>query len=260
MYRIIKDIKEYGEYAMYASKSQLKAEVADSKLNWIWWVLEPFCFMLVYSFVFGVVFEGKEQYHSLFIFLGLSMWQFFSKCVKGSVRIVKRKKAIISKVYIPKFILVIQEIMVNGFKMCICLIITVVMMLYYQVGISWNVVMIIPIFLVLALFTFGVSCFMMHIGVYLEDLSNIVDIVLRMLMYFTGVFYSIAKRFHAPYGALAVKWNPMALLLDSARNVLLYHTPVDYSSLFFWGLISIVIAYAGINLVYKNENSYVKVV
>ena len=53
MNRFINDTKKYWKYTLYAAKSQLKTEVANSYLNWIWWVLEPFCFMLIYFRVYA---------------------------------------------------------------------------------------------------------------------------------------------------------------------------------------------------------------
>ena len=55
MKRFWKDVTSHLSYAIYSAKSELKSEVANSYLNWIWWVLEPFCFMLIYSFIFGTV-------------------------------------------------------------------------------------------------------------------------------------------------------------------------------------------------------------
>ena len=52
MKRFWKDLKEHYRYALYSAKSELKSEVANSYLNWIWWVLEPFCFMLILRFFF----------------------------------------------------------------------------------------------------------------------------------------------------------------------------------------------------------------
>ena len=43
---------------MYASKSQLRSEVANSYLDWVWWILEPFCNMLVYTIIFGYIFNA----------------------------------------------------------------------------------------------------------------------------------------------------------------------------------------------------------
>lgn len=62
MKRFWRDLTSHYRYAIYSAKSELKSEVANSYLNWIWWVLEPFCFMLIYAFIFGVVFEAREQY------------------------------------------------------------------------------------------------------------------------------------------------------------------------------------------------------
>ena len=260
MRQILEDLKKYSNYAFYAARSQLKAEVANSKLNWIWWVLEPFCFMLVYSFVFGVIFRAGEPHHGLFIFIGLSVWQFFNRCVKHCVTAVKKRRSTVAKVYFPKYILVVTEILVDGFKLGVCMIIAAVMMLYFRVGVTWEIVMLLPLVVIVAFFTFGVSCFMLHWGVFLNDLSNIMDIVLRMMVYFTGVFFSIPRRFTAPLNSLLVKWNPMALFLDTARNILLYHERPDYCMLVFWGILSLVLAYAGVQLIYKNENSYIKVI
>ena len=67
MKRFWKDLKGHYKYALYAAKSELKSEVANSYLNWIWWVLEPFCFMLIYSFIFCVVLNAKEPNFIVFI-------------------------------------------------------------------------------------------------------------------------------------------------------------------------------------------------
>ena len=74
MYQIISDFKEYWGYTVQAAKSQLKAEVANSYLNWIWWVLEPFALMLIYVVMFGFVFGMTEEYYPAFIFMGLTLW------------------------------------------------------------------------------------------------------------------------------------------------------------------------------------------
>lgn len=260
MKKVIADIYEYGGYAVYAAKSQLKSEVVNSKLNCVWWVLEPFCFMLVYSFVFGVIFQGREQYHALFVFTGLSLWQFFSKCVKRSVNLIRKKKNIINRIYLPKYILIIQEILVELFKMLFCFIIIIIMIFFYQCPIGWRALLFIPILVEFILLTFGICCFMMHIGVYLNDLNMIVDIGLKLLVYFTGTFYSISSRVPAPFNEWLLKLNPVALIIESVRNVMLYDKPIDVMGLFIWLIISVILVALGIHTVYKNENSYVKVV
>ncbi len=86
MSRFLKDTKKYYKYAIYSAKSKLQSEVASSYLNWLWWVLDPICFMLIYTLIFGVVFNAKEQYFTVFIFIGLTMWDFFNKTLQQSVK------------------------------------------------------------------------------------------------------------------------------------------------------------------------------
>ena len=49
------DMQKYSQYMVYAAKTDLKAEVANSYLNRLWWLLEPFLSNLVYGSVFGKI-------------------------------------------------------------------------------------------------------------------------------------------------------------------------------------------------------------
>ena len=264
MSRFILDVKKYFHYVVYAGKAELRAEVANSYLNWLWWIIEPFCFMLVYTFIFGYVFNASEEYFPLFIFVGLSMWNFFNRMLTDSVKIVKTNKSIISKVYLPKYMLIFIKMYVNGFKMMISILIVVGMMLFYRIPITWNVLWFFPVILTHMTVTFAVCTFLLHFGVYVEDLENIVRILLRLLFYCTGIFYNVEKRFASALGAtaggLVVRLNPVALTLASMRSCLIYGEAPHYKWLFLWFLVGLVFSALGIRLIYKNENSYVKVI
>lgn len=260
MNKFINDIKKYYKYAIYSAKSELKAEVASSYLNWVWWILEPLCFMLIYTFIFGVVFNASEEHFTIFVFIGIMGWDFFNKNITNSVKMVKRNKSIVSKVYIPKFILIFSKMLVNGFKMMICLGLVVIMMIVCKVPISWNVLYIIPIMLILWLVTFGCMSILLNYGVFVEDLSNVVSIGLRALFYMTGIFYSIESRIPSPYSNLLLKCNPVAFVLSSLRNCLLYNQSPSIIVILTWLMLGIVLSIVGIRVIYKNENSYVKVI
>ena len=111
--RFVNDMKKYFSYAKYSARSDLKSEVASSYLNWLWWILDPLLYMLVYSFITVIVFQSKVDYFPIFVFIGLTLWNFFSKNVQGSVKMVRQNSGIVSKVYIPKYILILQKLLVN---------------------------------------------------------------------------------------------------------------------------------------------------
>lgn len=257
--RAFNDLKKYFRYSVVSAKSKLKAEVANSYLNWLWWILDPLCFMLIYTFIFGFVFNAKEQYFPVFIFIGLSMWDFVNKTLLGSVKTIKLNKAIVSRVYFPKFILVLSKIWVNGFKMMISFGVVLLMMLVFRVQLSRNVLFFIPVLLILVLFTFGCACFVMHYGVYVEDLSNVLNVALRFLFYATGIFYNIETRI-PQVGGLLNKVNPVAFLITAMRQSLIYGETPDWRLLLLWLAVSVVLVLLGIRKIYKEENSYVKAI
>lgn len=259
MKRILKDLKKYFKFTLVSAQSQLKAEVANSYLNWVWWILEPVCFMLIYVLIFGVVFNAKEANFPVFIFVGITVWDFFNRMLNVSVKLVRNNKAIVSKVYLPKYVLLLTKVWVNGFKMLISFGIIAAMLIFYKISVSWHIVMLVPILINLMLISFGIGTWLMHFGVFIDDLSNVVNIVLRVLFYLTGIFYNVEQRLPAPAGTIMLKANPMAFLLDGTRKVLLYGEMPSLEWLLFWFVLSALIAYGGIRMIYKNENSYVKV-
>ncbi len=261
--RVHNDLKKYKKYILYSARAELNAEVANSYLNWIWWILEPICFMLIYTFVFGYVFNAREQYFPAFIFIGITIWEFFNKNITNSIKMVKNNKNIVTKVYLPKYILVLSKMFVNGFKMLISFLIVVLLMIFFKVKPTFNILWVFGILLDLFLFTFGCMCILMHLGVFIADLSNVIRIVLRIMFYITGVFYSIESRVSGAYPILSQlleKYNPLAFFITSSRQALLYNQPIDYIILLLWFIISVLLSVIGIKIIYKNENSYIKVI
>lgn len=260
MKRFASDIKKYWGYMVYEARSQLKAEVANSYLNWIWWILEPFCLMMIYAFVFGFLFKHKEDNYNVFIFIALALWDNFNRCIRASVSIVRCNKSIVSKVYVPKFALIISNIMVNTFKMFICLLIVSAMLLYHGISVDWHVLLIVPIVADAVIFTFGCCCVLAHIGVFVDDMANIITILLRFMFYLTGVFYNINTSIPRPYSTILLSCNPIALFVDALRNCILNQMSPDWKLMGIWLIIGLLLSAFGVSNIYKHENTYVKVI
>lgn len=260
MKKFIEDVKKFYKYGIYSGKSELKSEIANSHLSWLWWILDPLLFMLVYTFIALVVFGKGEKYFAVYVFIGLSSWQFFEKTVKQSVKLVTSNSAIVSKVYIPKFILIFVKMYANGFKMLVSYAIVVVMMIIYRVPVSWKIIYVIPIFITLGMFTFGVSSIMLHFGVFVEDLANIINVLLKLVFYMSGIFYSIKNRVPAPFDEILLKCNPVALMIDDLRESMIYCSLPHQELLLGWFVVSCVLSVIGVKIIYKYENSYVKVI
>lgn len=254
------DVKKYWQYTVYAARTDLKAEVANSYLNRLWWLLEPFFNMLVYVIVFGQVLGNSIQNYSTFVFSALLMWNFFNKTINYSVKLVRSNKDIITKVYIPKFIILISDMILNMFKLLFSLVVLAVMLFVFKVEIGVNVFWVLPAYTIMILLAFGVGMIFLHFGVYVDDLSYAVGILLNMLMFLSGIFYEVMTTLPSPFNTVMMCINPVALFIDTMRNALIYNQLSNLPLVGIWLLISIILCCVGVHIVYKNENSYVKVV
>ena len=260
MKKFIGHLKKFFPYCSYATKSELKNEVANSYLAWLWWILDPLFFMLVYTFIVQFVFKTNVEFLPVFVFAGLTVWNFFNKCIVTSVKIVAANKGIISQRYIPKYILVMQKIGVNFVKYIISFLLLIVLALIFKVHITWKVIYIIPLTFLLTLLSFGLSNIFAHFGVFVDDLANVIQVILRLMFYLSGVFYSIGDRLSPQIAKIFYRVNPMAYIINDFRDVFMYNIRVNYSLFFYWLGISIVLTIISIRTIYKYENTYLKVI
>jgi len=239
--RTLTDIRKYSQYVIRSAKAHLRSEVANSYLDWLWWVLEPLAMMLIYTFIFGFVFGSTEPYFPVFVFIGLTMYTFFSRNVSYGVTAILVNKAIVTKVYLPKYMLLVSHMVLNAFKMMICFGIAFVMMLFFRVPLTLHILCFIPIIFEFFLLTFAVG------------------LILNMLMYLSGIFYSMT-RFPEPFNVILGKLNPVAFLINSMRDAVLYGIMPDWLTYAGWLCASLVLTCIGLYTIYHNENAYVKVI
>ena len=159
----------------------------------------------------------------------------------------------------PKYVLVLSNMLLNGFKLLISLVILAALMLVMHVKVTTTILYVLPVYLVMFLVTFGISTIFMHFGVFVDDLSYAVSIAMQMLFFLSGIFYEISG-FIPVGGELLMAINPIAFLVDTMRGALLYGRTPDFLLLGIWAVLGLLASVWGIHLVYKYENSYVKIV
>ena len=260
MKRFFNNMKKYWKYSIYAAKAELKAEVANSYLNWLWWILDPISFMIIYTFMVELVFNASEQYFQVFVFVGLTCWNYFNTTISNSVKLVSKNKAIVTKVYVPKYILLFVKCLKNMFKMMISWALVIVLMFIFKVPFHLTMLWWVLIIPVLFVVTFGISTILLHFGIFVEDLHNVTNIVLKLLFYLSGVFYSIGTRLSGSLSVILLKLNPIAFIMDQCRGVMIYDKMPNFAWLAMWFIVGCLLSWIGVVVIHKYENSYAKVI
>ena len=244
---------------MFASaRANLKADVAGSYLNWMWWVLEPLGVMVMYAIIFGWLFKNGIDYFPVFIATGNAIWGLFSKVTTASTSLMRANETLVSKIYLPKYILLFVEMLIDGFKILIEFGLIAVLMLVFRVNISATILWIIPILLILVINIYGLGMIMLNLGVYIDDIGHAMRIIMMVWMYFSGIFYDVRTMIPQPYSGLILTFNGMAFFIDAFRGALLYSKAPNLIGLLAWLGIGIFVSTIGTKIVNKNENDYVK--
>ncbi len=258
--RFFRDLRKYWEYITFAAKAELKDEVAGSFLGWVWWILDPLFFMLVYTFVVQYVFHSGGKDFPIFVFIGLTAWNLFNNTIINSVKIISSYRAIISKVYLPKYVLILVRLYKNIIKMSISFGLVFILMYFFKVKYSWQIIYIIPTLIITVIITFDISVLVAHIGVFIKDFANIMDVVLRFLFYVSGVLFSISQRLPPLYQKLAFLFDPISFMIEAYRDSIMYHHFPNWHYLVYWFVVGIIGCVVSLSIMYKYENSYVKLV
>src|ERR1043165_2753146 len=121
----------------------------------------------------------------------------------------------------------------------------IVLLFYYRVPLTANVIYVLPIMAILTLFAVGAALVLSAIQVRFRDVGVAVPIAMQVWMFASPVLYPLAAvpvRFRSIY-----QLNPMAGILEGLRRVVLQGAPPEMTALSISAVISVgllMIAYA----------------
>lgn len=236
----------------------LKSNVARTYFGFLWWVLDPIFYMLVFYFLVQVVLQRGGPDYSVFLFTALIPLKWTISSLVDSTNVISSKAAILNQIYVPKFIFVIVRLGINTTKFLVGLVVLFLFIWVYGIDLSFNVFYLPFILIVHALFLLGAMMILAHIGVYLRDVKNMMQYVARMLFYVSPVMFSMDS-----VADKLAKWlylNPLTILFESYRSVLLYQETPLWSGLGYLLIVSVILVVIGIVIMEKYDKKYIKVI
>ena len=241
-----------------------KRKYKRSVLGVAWSLLYPILMMAVMAIVFSHMFRFSVEGINYLVYLmtGIIMWSYFSEASNSAMTSVVENFALISKVYIPKYIFPIAKCLFVGINFVLTLIPWIGLIIITQFGLgtypaSINIYyLVLPyIFLCLFIFTIGVGLFLSCISVFLRDVFYIYGIILTIWSYFTPVFYSIEI---LPESLQKIfVYNPLYQFITAARQIVLYGQCPSIQTLLIIAAISIGTLIFGGIVFKKNQDKFI---
>jgi lipopolysaccharide transport system permease protein len=242
------------------TKREIKSRYKQSVLGYAWVILNPFFQMLVMAFVFShiVRIPNLSVPYPIFIYVGLLPWTLFSQAVTSSMNALVYNSVLIKKVYFPREILILSAIAAKMVDFFLATTVFLLFLIYYRMPFTVSMLWFIPIFFIQQLFTYGLSLILAACNLFYRDIQYIVALVLTLWMYLTPIIYS-TETFPERY-RFVFQLNPMAVLVNAYRQVLLGGGAPNFVSLGIAFLISVLLILFGYRFFKKLEGVFADVV
>lgn len=257
--RLFKELYQYRELLKTNIKKDIRGKYKGSFLGILWSFINPLLQVVVYWIVFPYLMgRGAMDGENYLIYLitGLIPWTFFMSVVSQGTNCIKANAGIINKVYFPREILPISMVasgLINFFISCI---IIVVFLIGSGVGISYHIFLVPVIAIVEATLALGIVFILCAVNVYVQDVENIVQFILNMLMYGTPIIYQLKQFNSAGILYKLIEWNPMTTIINSYRDVFMYHQWVNWKNLGLVFILALIILMFGYQVFRKLEKGF----
>lgn len=241
----INSLRKNYELVFSLARRSILERYKGSTLGLLWSFFVPITMLLVYTFVFGFIFKVKwgvdvSTNFPLVLFVGLMIHAVLAESLTSAPALVISQVNYVKKVLFPLECLAWVSIARSVFHLLISILILVVVytVIYGQVSHYW---LWLPLVLFpFVLFNLGVLWLLSSLGVYIRDISQLAPVLSSMLMFLCPIFYPL-DAIPEPYQAV-ILLNPLTVIVEEARKVLIFNTLPDFSALALYTLFAYIFA------------------
>jgi lipopolysaccharide transport system permease protein len=254
-----KELWAYRELLWVLTMRDVKVRYKQTELGFAWAIIQPVMMMVVFSIFFGHLAQMPSDGfpYPVFVYAGLLPWSFFSSSMTGSANSLVGSTHLISKVYFPRLIIPLSSVGSGIIDFMIATAILLLLMIYY--GVSWTLnLLIAPVLLAgLVLTALGVGTLLAALNVAYRDFRYVIPFMVQIWMFATPVVY--------PASLVPYQWqwtlylNPMAGVIEGFRSSFLGR-PFDVSGLVVSFVIAFILFAVGIGYFEKVERRFADII
>jgi ABC-type polysaccharide/polyol phosphate export permease len=234
----------------------IEANYTDSKLGLLWVILNPLSMTLVYTIAFSELLgirgpRGGIPFVSFYL-TGITLWHLFNSGVSSSSLIIQRQMSLINQAQFPREILLLSRM---GEQLVEFTITFVLMLIINAFNGIWpnQMFVYLPLLLISAIaMTQGIMFIVSPISVFIRDVPQLISSALRLFFFLTPVIYPV--ELVPEHLRFLVLLNPVALLIEEYRRIILYAELPSINSFGYLLSLSLLILLIGFVFFKSNED------
>ncbi len=208
---------QYRELIKNLTIVDLKNRYQNTSLGFLWSLLSPLLLAVVLYFVFRHLF-GQEENFAINLLVGIMAWRFFAIGTSSSLSAIVGKPSLVTKVYIPRQILVLSNILANLISSLLEFLILLPIIFILLGHLPVTVLLFPVVHFLYFCFIFGAGLLLSALFVYFRDLNQIWEVLVNVLFFCSPIIYplSIVPAYLMPYYRL----NPITQFITIYRDIM----------------------------------------
>lgn len=254
--RRLADIWGYRELLVGLVRKELKVKYKNSILGFLWSMLNPALYLVVFYIVFQLVLKAGIPNFAIFLLSGLLVWNLFSTGLAGATASIVANAAIVKKVSFPREILVMASVGASLVHFMLQATVMVAALALLTYAPSPGYLLLVPVALfALLLFTCAVGILLSAVNVYLRDTQHLLELTLLAWFWATPIVYQyrlVAERLGD--NVWLYRLNPITPIVLTFQRAIYAHTdpngmpilPAGVNANWYIGHLAVVIAVSAV--------------
>lgn len=263
---LARNLWRHRELIRQFTRRQVEGRYRGSVLGLLWSLITPLVLLLIYTFVFGIVFEARWpqarttslQEFALVLFCGITTFSIFQECVGQAPGLVIGVPNYVKKVVFPLEVLPISVLGAALFHALVSLAILVVGNLLISGVIQWTLILLPLVVLPLIFLSLGLAWLLASLGVFIRDINYAITLILQVLFFISAIFYSPAT-IPEPFRAI-IGLNPLTVIVEDVRRVVLWGMLPNWTTLALWLPATMIIMLLGYAWFMKTKKAFADVI
>ena len=232
-------------------RNEILARYSKTMLGVIWSLINPLVMILIYSVVFGMIFEVRfgrsagttEIPYGIVLFSGLLLHVFLAETLLRAQGIILDNPNYVKRVIFPLEILPLSILLANVIQAGVALLVLMAVILIAGFPIPLTALLLPVVWAPLVLITLGLAMIVASLGVFVRDISQVLGFLMTILLFGSSILFPADMLPEALRPWLLL--NPLTSIVDQTRAVLLWGELPDWRLLGYHAVVSAAVAWIG---------------
>ena len=239
----LKELFSYRDLFLILAYRDLRVRYAQTFLGLVWAIVQPLLTVVIFTLVFGhfVKVDTGSLPYPVFALCGMVAWTYFSFVMNQSGNSIIGAQEMVKKIYFPRLVIPLSKAVVGLVDFCIALVLLLMLILFYDVSVSLNILML-PFFIILTILSaLAAGIWLSALSIRFRDFQHVTPFLVQVGLYPTPIAYpgEVVIGTLSDAGVFLFYLNPMTGIAEGFRWSILGYGTLHSASFISYAMVLI---------------------